>query len=218
MEKFLQLFKQLERRPTMYIGEPNIFCLKAYLDGWLLASAVNSETMDFFVAFQEFIAKKYKVTATQSWAHILAFFSPNQSAALDLALRELQEFLKQAALIYPSKHIESELMRLGQLALEVECDCEGLREFVSVYAGSRTRLMNAEQRFYYYRKSPCLFRVVRFRVDKELLSADKNVGPDDLFDLQEIYLPDIESVEYVLRLWNVDIRNLAPPAECDIPV
>ncbi len=95
MHEFIQLLEQIELRPPMYIGEHNIHCLKAFLDGWLLGNAKSTEPMNFMVRFQAHIAKKYRILSTQSWAHILAFYSPNLSAALDLAFREFQDFRKE---------------------------------------------------------------------------------------------------------------------------
>lgn len=116
------------------------------------------------------------------------------------------------------REIEQQLHTIGQLALEVECRCDGLREFVSVYGGNKSRMMNVDQRFYYFADSPTLFRISRFRIDIGLLESGRNVGPADLFDHQQIYLPNISAIEYILSIWKVDIQKLVAPNDCDIPI
>jgi len=95
MHRFFQLLEQIELRPTMYIGEQNILCLKAFLDGWLLGVSDGGEAMDVMVRFHNYIAEKYQISSTQSWAHILAFYSSDLTTALDLAFREFRDFRKR---------------------------------------------------------------------------------------------------------------------------
>ena len=91
-----ELLDQITKRPTMYIGEPSIFCLKAFIDGFVIsqeyACVYNNQSISFMAEFQAWIEKKYNVSTTQSWARIISFFTPDQPAALDEALKLLNEF------------------------------------------------------------------------------------------------------------------------------
>lgn len=86
------LVAKIHKRPTMYIGERSIHCLKAFLDGWLLDHEGASSDHDFMIGFQEWVQNRFKVTTTQSWAQIITFYSPDQVAALDHALELLMVF------------------------------------------------------------------------------------------------------------------------------
>jgi len=128
------------------------------------------------------------------------------------------QYLDPRLLMRSMHELELQLHSIGQLALEVECRCQGLREFVSLYGGNRSKMMNADARFYYFSDSPTLYRVSRFRVQNELLESGRNVGPEDLFDHQQIYLPNIGAVEYIFSIWKLDLHQLVPPNRCDIPI
>jgi hypothetical protein len=90
--KFTELLKPLAARPGMYISERSIHCLKAFIDGFTLAAEDDSESEEFMHGFQQWIESRFEVSTTQSWAQIINFFSSDQTAALDEALRLLLEY------------------------------------------------------------------------------------------------------------------------------
>jgi hypothetical protein len=109
------------------------------------------------------------------------------------------------------------LYDVGQVALEVPCQFEGCREFVSVYMAPRDCLA-ADESFYYFENCERIFRVIRFRVETSLIEQDLSIGNDALFGLQQICLPSEEAVEFVLNLWQVDPADLLSPRDVEIPV
>ncbi|MDF1743701.1 MAG: hypothetical protein P1V19_08395, partial [Gimesia sp.] len=79
-------------------------------------------------------------------------------------------------------------------------------------------LLNFKNRFPYFQDLEKLYRVIRFRVQSQLIDLDANVGPDDLFDLQSIYLSNEDAVCFILGIWQVPPDQLQPPRYVDIPV
>lgn len=116
------------------------------------------------------------------------------------------------------ENVREILMDVGQVAVEVPCPIEGCREFVSVSATAREKVMNVEGRFPYLDEAPMIYRCIRFRVKSLMIEQDADVGPHDLIGLQELNLPSEEGVEFVLRIWKVPPESLRPPKDVDIPV
>ncbi len=76
----------------MYVGEPSVFCLKAYIDGWLTGTNGGTEAMELMVGFQKHIERRFRVTGTQSWDRIIFFHSSNQYTAMTEALDLFLQF------------------------------------------------------------------------------------------------------------------------------
>jgi hypothetical protein len=77
----------------MFIGEPNIYCLKAFLDGWLSTlDEPSGDSNRFILKFYEFVVNKYNIKTSHSWARIIAFYSSDQYSAMVEALDLLAEF------------------------------------------------------------------------------------------------------------------------------
>ena len=87
-----ELLNRISKRPTMYIGERSVHCLKAFLDGFVMGQEDHSESSVFMLEFQRWTEARYRISTTQSWAHIIAFFTSDQPAALDQALKLFAEF------------------------------------------------------------------------------------------------------------------------------
>ena len=95
---FSELLDRVASRPAMYITERSAVCLKAFLDGWAMGSALH-EASAFLSAFQSWIQSRYQITSTQSWAHIIAFHSPDQFGAFEESLRLMKEFRGSSGLL-----------------------------------------------------------------------------------------------------------------------
>ena len=68
----LDLLKYMGQRPPMYIGEYDIFSLKAFLDG--LAFQPKSEGLVFLQqVFYPWLKEKYALEEEQLWAQQLSF-------------------------------------------------------------------------------------------------------------------------------------------------
>ena len=92
MPSIIEMVEKIKSRPTMYIGERSIECLRAFLEGWTIARSPSREDSEFMMGFQEWIQRQYDVHTSQSWAGIISFYSPDRSAALDKALDLLTEY------------------------------------------------------------------------------------------------------------------------------
>ena len=114
--------------------------------------------------------------------------------------------------------VMSILDSIGQAATEVPCPVEGCREFVSVAKASAFSIPNFQQRFPYFAYCEWIFHAYRFRVRSELIEADTNVSPDDLWDYQTIFVADESILEQILSMWLDSLDQLGRPADCDIPI
>ena len=110
------------------------------------------------------------------------------------------------------------LSSIGQAAAEVTCECEGCREFVSIYKVPGYSVQNRAERLPYFARADFIYRICRFRVRSELIEFDVNVSPDDLWDAQEMYFTDEDLLEQVLLMWQVEPSRLGRPVDCAIPL
>ena len=107
---------------------------------------------------------------------------------------------------------------VGQAAIEVPCLFEDCREFVSVSMANPKDILAAGNRFHYLPECERIFHAMRFRVDSAVIEQDLNVGYEELLDLQRIYLPSEEALEFILNVWQVDPADLLSPRDVEIPV
>jgi hypothetical protein len=89
-----ELIFEIKKRPAMYISCNNIFCLKAFLDGWYLMSPDSITDVEIMGGFQDWIVKKYKIKTSHSWADIIRFFSQDDGIALNNFFSEFDKFLE----------------------------------------------------------------------------------------------------------------------------
>ena len=109
------------------------------------------------------------------------------------------------------------LDEIGQVAAEVNSQCEGCREFVTVIRTEQEKV-NGAMRFPYLRAGAPLFRVMRFRVKEELVENDTNVCNEDLLDLQSVVIDSEDRALAILEMWNVPPDCLVRPADCSVPI
>lgn len=67
----------------MYLTSYSIISLKSFLDGWYQRDANTIVDNDLMDGFQEWVEKKYNVNTSQSWSHIILFYSQDEYDALD---------------------------------------------------------------------------------------------------------------------------------------
>jgi len=87
----LELIGRIESRPGMYLSEPTIHNLRAFLDGWKLERE-NNDAEKYFIGFHYWIEKRFQISTTQSWASIIACHSPNSVSALSEAFKLFREY------------------------------------------------------------------------------------------------------------------------------
>lgn len=94
MSSILELIRLIESRPTMYIGRSDIYCLQAYLDGWVFRSPETVVDVELMNDFQTWIEQKYSNT-THSWASIIAFYSIDNKDEIPLFFKNFNQFVKE---------------------------------------------------------------------------------------------------------------------------
>jgi len=71
--------------------EATLTRLDAFLLGWVLESD-DLHTTEIMKGFQEWIAGRYRITTTHSWANIIRFYSKNEVSALNEAISLFEEY------------------------------------------------------------------------------------------------------------------------------
>lgn len=92
------LIRNIQKRPAMYLGQPSLTHLQAFLAGYSFARCQlgepETEQEKHFANFQTWIEEKFKITSSQSWDKIILFFSQDDSKALELFFELFDEFSK----------------------------------------------------------------------------------------------------------------------------
>jgi hypothetical protein len=114
--------------------------------------------------------------------------------------------------------VRDTLTTIGQVAAELPCRIEGYREFVTVFRYQTDRIMGFANQYPYLADCEVAFRVMRFRVDAELIADDRGCCNDDLIGLQCIHVATEGDVLSVLQIWHVSPENLRQPRETEVPV
>ena len=90
------ILKKIKQRPGMYIGSRSIIKLKAFLDGYYFrgieSTLEQEEQMSFWKLFQSWIANKYGITSSHSWARIILFFPNDERDAFETFFQDLEDF------------------------------------------------------------------------------------------------------------------------------
>ncbi|NCJ06950.1 hypothetical protein GS597_10600 [Synechococcales cyanobacterium C] len=99
MSDFYELLQKVQQRPAMYLGKRSLSQLHAFLEGYLLARReakipMTTEEEDFEF-FQEWIERRFGQANTQSWSHIILFYSEDEADALNRFFELLEEFCQR---------------------------------------------------------------------------------------------------------------------------
>ena len=88
-----ELIEVISVRTPMYIGEPTIQRLEAFLCGWCYAkqfvSGPDTST------FSHWVQKKYDIQTSHSWASIIRFYEQDDLSATKTAFELFREFFKE---------------------------------------------------------------------------------------------------------------------------
>ena len=99
----LDLFKYMGQRPPMYIGEYDIFSLKAFLDGLAFQRKSEDEGLVFLQqVFYPWLKEKYALEEEQLWAQQLSLLCDTQEEAVHFFFTLFDECYKE----YTSGHIK----------------------------------------------------------------------------------------------------------------
>lgn len=79
----VEFLLKIRTRTPMYIGGGSIFQLKAFLDGWVFGAQEDILDYSILSDFQLWVANKFCIKSSQSWAQIIMFYSNDEYDALD---------------------------------------------------------------------------------------------------------------------------------------
>lgn len=92
MSTIIELIHEIERKPNLFLQEPTVFYLKAFLDGYAVRDAElsSSSSFDFLQGFQRYVEAHYDEKRTLSWPSIIA----NQATSPEKALETFFELVR----------------------------------------------------------------------------------------------------------------------------
>lgn len=114
--------------------------------------------------------------------------------------------------------VREALASTGQVAAELPCPIEGYREFVTVFCFQTAQIMGFPSQFSYLADNEISFRLMRFKVDAELIRDDHDFSSVDLVGLQSIYVATEQDVVEILRIWAVRPELLRQARETEVPI
>ena len=92
-----QLLMDMYNRPGAYFGKKSLEGLAFTLSGYMLRdSEISGDSGAWFVGFQEFVEKHYKVEVSRNWVDIIRFFAYTEEEAFDTFYELLGKFLGQS--------------------------------------------------------------------------------------------------------------------------
>lgn len=91
-----ELINQISMRPGMFLGDPTISRLEAFLLGW--THNPDNSAGESLSGFQKWIAERYKVRSSQSWASIIRFYACDGPSALKEAFALFNEYFESIEL------------------------------------------------------------------------------------------------------------------------
>jgi hypothetical protein len=90
------LIRNIEKRPTMYLGQADLTHLGAFLAGYFFARRQSgipeTEQEQQFSEFQAWVEQKFNVSYNQPWEKIIRFFSPDETTAIQQFFVLFNEF------------------------------------------------------------------------------------------------------------------------------
>lgn len=93
---FYKLLNSIKQNPALFLNQPSVMDLQAFLLGFQTAKTAynlppDSEEQDF-ADFQQWVRQRYGVQTTQSWARIIDFFAVDEGGSLNLFFKLLDEY------------------------------------------------------------------------------------------------------------------------------
>jgi hypothetical protein len=92
MPAILPVIKTIRTRTPMYVGQKSISCLRAFLNGWEFAHGGKVDDAPVMERFQEWVARRCGVPASQSWDRIILFDSQDEADAFEKFFTWFDEF------------------------------------------------------------------------------------------------------------------------------
>lgn len=95
MENLNELLDNIKMRPGMYLGESSLTKLEMFLRGYIYARrsiSPLSPQEEWIRDFSIWVAEKFEIKISKSWADIILFFSQDEHEAFDRFFLLVQEF------------------------------------------------------------------------------------------------------------------------------
>jgi len=89
-----ELVNAMRERPAMYLGEPSITRLEAYLNGWLQGGPGHEGDAQELADFTAWLATRHGIPGTQGWARIISFYAGGEQSALRSFFDNFDRFLR----------------------------------------------------------------------------------------------------------------------------
>jgi hypothetical protein len=92
--KSSELLERILDRPAMYLGYESVPRMKAFIDGYEFAKGGKSSPVrdPLYVGFQDWVASRFQVKTSHSWASIIVFMGLSESGAFTLMKELWQEY------------------------------------------------------------------------------------------------------------------------------
>lgn len=95
MQEILSLLYQIRKSPKIFLGQPSLDLLKAFVDGCICYINERDHIfVDFLPGFQEFVQRKYKIVDDYSWKTIIQNETSSEEEAFYKFFDLLDEFFK----------------------------------------------------------------------------------------------------------------------------
>lgn len=77
--KLIDLLSQIENKPQLFLGNDNIFALRHFLSGYIMAEKERDPTYDdwLFSAFTSYLSQLYQDDRDFDWATLISLYEPD---------------------------------------------------------------------------------------------------------------------------------------------
>jgi hypothetical protein len=90
-----ELIAIIRPRPGMYIGKNNIFCFKAFIDGWHFRDESEDTEIELLHGFYFWLQEKYNIHDNRNWDELLFLIFQDGEKALDNFFILFDDFLSE---------------------------------------------------------------------------------------------------------------------------
>ena len=91
----IELINLIKPRPELFIGEHDIFCLEAFLNGWYYRNQEEVKANILYNDFYYWLRKKYHLRDSRGWANILFYKFKTKEKALDAFFELFDTFYQE---------------------------------------------------------------------------------------------------------------------------
>lgn len=94
-KEIYDLLMDIKKRPGVYLGQKSLTLLDAFLGGYIFRLREEGNPDAELRDFQNYIANRFNIRSTHSWAHIIRFYSSSEADAFDRFYELLNDFLSE---------------------------------------------------------------------------------------------------------------------------